>query len=438
MSAKQTPMEFAQSLVAQAIAAGAGEAQVFVEEKEYFEIQSTSEGVQLVRTNLNDTARLTVIKDQRKGEASLNGREKANIAGLIEDALQSAGAGMADEANHLARSLPSQTTSHGKGFPDKEIMISSILEHLQAAGKEFPKVRARGSGVAFTLVEHYFINSHGIQQEERRGYYDLSTMFSGQDGTKITSFNAAGISAYELPESLLSAGVIRRVMDETSRSFDAHPMPGKFVGDVIITPECLASLLFWMVFGISGGALNGHGLLSKTSPFVDAIGKQIASRGFTMRNQPRSEVLPKGSDFDEFGVPSQNIDIIQDGILKNYVIDYYTSQKLGMPQTAGPINLVVDPGTQTLAELIEGTQKGILFARFSGNYPNAQLEFSGIAKNSFYIENGKIQYPLAETMVSGSLKDLIMNIRGISKETVNFGDGIYPYLAASGITISSK
>ena len=52
------------------------------------------------------------------------------------------------------------------------------------------------------------------------------------------------------------------------------------------------------------------------------------------------------------------------------------------------------------------------------------------------MEDGEIQYPLIETMVSGNFQDLLMSIRGVSKESINFGGGEFPWLAASGVTIS--
>ena len=59
-----------------------------------------------------------------------------------------------------------------------------------------------------------------------------------------------------------------------------------------------------------------------------------------------------------------------------------------------------------------------------------------MAKNSFYVEDGEIRYPLIETMVSGNFQDLLMNIRGVSSESINFGGGEFPYLVASGVMIS--
>jgi PmbA protein len=73
--------------------------------------------------------------------------------------------------------------------------------------------------------------------------------------------------------------------------------------------------------------------------------------------------------------------------------------------------------------------------RYSGGSPGDNLDFSGIAKNAFYIEGGQVRYPLAETMISGNLRDLLLAIRDISKDTVNFGSAEYPTIAAGGVTI---
>ncbi len=70
--------------------------------------------------------------------------------------------------------------------------------------------------------------------------------------------------------------------------------------------------------------------------------------------------------------------------------------------------------------------------------PSANGDFSGVAKNSYYIEDGEIKYPVSEVMVSGNLTELFQNIIEISKERINFGTSIYPYIHTSGVTISGK
>jgi len=65
-------------------------------------------------------------------------------------------------------------------------------------------------------------------------------------------------------------------------------------------------------------------------------------------------------------------------------------------------------------------------------------DFSGVAKNSYYIENGKIRYPLSETMLSGNIAEMLRNIKGVSKERINFGDAIFPWIQFRGLVISGK
>ena len=75
---------------------------------------------------------------------------------------------------------------------------------------------------------------------------------------------------------------------------------------------------------------------------------------------------------------------------------------------------------------------------FSGGMPGPNGEFSGVAKNSFSIENGRIVGAVAETMVSGNLAELFANVSAVSRETVCDGASIFPWAACGGVTVSGK
>ena len=76
--------------------------------------------------------------------------------------------------------------------------------------------------------------------------------------------------------------------------------------------------------------------------------------------------------------------------------------------------------------------------RFSGGQPSSNGDFSGVAKNSFLIENGKIGPALSETMIAGNLADMLNHLRAVSREQVADGMSVLPYMAFDGITISGK
>ena len=88
--------------------------------------------------------------------------------------------------------------------------------------------------------------------------------------------------------------------------------------------------------------------------------------------------------------------------------------------------------------MIEGTEKGLIIGGFSGGQPSINGDFSGVAKNSFLIENGKIVGAVSETMVNGNLIEMVKEIRAISKEYITDGSAVIPYVAVRGIVISSK
>ena len=133
------------------------------------------------------------------------------------------------------------------------------------------------------------------------------------------------------------------------------------------------------------------------------------------------------------------VTLIDKGVLKTHWLSLYGSKKTGRPvvkNTGG--DLVIEPGDKTLEELIASVDKGLLMGGFSGGQPGTNGEFSGVAKNSFLIENGRVTRAVTETMINGNLGDMLRHVRGISRERDVQGVFTLPYLAVDGIVISGK
>ncbi|MBV8188297.1 MAG: TldD/PmbA family protein [Alphaproteobacteria bacterium] len=425
--------DFTAELVERALTAGADDAQVTTTGFDRFEIDFSQRKVDLLRSTTNETTSIMVVADGKRGSASLNGRDPDAVEAALEAARQAAMAGLVDPANRVAEAASLPASRHGPDAPDREAMIEQVMACTQELNARYPLIRTRNSIYTFLVKEAHFANSRGLRQQERRAWYQFGGMFTAKDGPRTTSFNYSGAASYVPFEQLLSAGSVRPLIEQTLRSFDARPVPEKFVGDVILTPDCLGYFV-----PVLARALNGYELLSGTSPYKDKKGETIASPLFSLLNRPRNTAFPEGCDFDGFGIPTRDVEVVKDGRLENHLVDFYIAHKLGLAQTAGVWNFVVPPGDKSLDEIVAGTRRGIILARFSGGNPNSNLDFSGVAKNSFYVEDGTIRHALTETMVSGNLQALLRNIHAVSREHVNFGDHDYPNIAASGVTISAK
>lgn len=98
----------------------------------------------------------------------------------------------------------------------------------------------------------------------------------------------------------------------------------------------------------------------------------------------------------------------------------------------------MEGGDTPYADMIKNVKRGIIVGRFSGGQPGSNGEFSGVAKNSFLVEDGEIKGAVTETMINGNLADMLKNIISISKETVEDGTSVLPYIAVDGIVIAGK
>jgi len=185
--------------------------------------------------------------------------------------------------------------------------------------------------------------------------------------------------------------------------------------------------------------LSSYPLITGNSVYKDKLGKKIADSTFTLHSKPVSDDLAFNYFVTGDGYIAENNKIIDKGVLNSFVIGLYGANKTGLPKAVNRGDCyVIDAGNITLEEMIRSTKRGLLLCRFSGGNPSDNGDFSGVAKNSYYIENGKVMYPVNETMVTGNLVEMLENINTISTETVNFGYTESPWINFSGVTISGK
>ncbi len=430
----QAELAFVGRIVADAMAAGAGDAQARLSVNERTEVDFDTRRLSLLRTTHEDETLLTIFKAARKGSATLTGRGEAAAAHAIAEALAAAEAAPADEANGLAPSEPGPATLYGPAEADREHLIDRCLEHIETMAREFPAIVAREAYHQFNRTRRSFANSAGLARQETRGRYSFATLFAARRDGRTTSFNFHGVSSYNPFGRLIEVGALRQLYGDLERSFEARPLAGKFTGDVIITPDALEEMVIVPLVRV----LGGYSLIAGTSPYKEKRGRAIAGPLFSLLNRPRAASFPEGIDFDAFGIPTRDLDVVKDGVLEDFLVDFYASRKLGIPVSAVYSAFVVPPGEKPLAEIIAGTARGIILTRYSGGVPSDNLDFSGIAKNAFYIEDGKVRHALAETMISGNLRDLLLAVHAVSRETVNFGTSELASVAAGGVTIHGR
>jgi len=262
--------------------------------------------------------------------------------------------------------------------------------------------------------------------------YGFSPMFLSKDEENTSSFNYTGFSALKIDKSLHNYGTIDTLLEQSVEQLHTQNIKDKFVGQLIVTPDCISDFLGFITLDISDGKM-----ISGTSLYKDKLNKQIAHPKLTFHSCPVSKEIADGYFVTSDGYAAENSTIIDKGILKTHLLGVYGSNKLGKNRAVNDGGAyIVDPGDKPHNDIIKSIEKGILLTRFSGGSPSSNGDFSGVAKNSYYIENGEIKYPLSETMVSGNVSEMFENLDEVSRDRVDFGSSILPWMSFKGITVS--
>tara|TARA_B100000929_G_scaffold67792_1_gene51747 strand:+ start:3317 stop:4603 length:1287 start_codon:yes stop_codon:yes gene_type:complete len=418
--------------IEQLMKAGADKAQCIYSSGEKKELNVDAGEFSLFRTNANHGFSIMAIKDQKKGSFSINKIGKDDIDVAISTVLNMAESSMPDDAYDISEYQEADSFSKGDKEPALNIMYDRMEEFMEYSANTFPITIIEQAILDFSSGTNYYRNSNGVSFDETEGSYSFSVMFTSKEGKDISSFNSAGFSSLDIDLPLHKGGSINRLLEESAAHVRTRTVPNKFTGDIIVTPDCIMSFIGFIL-----GNLSDFRLIAGTSLFRELMNQQIVHESLSIHSKPLSDNLSGGYFITSDGYKAEDLTIIENGILQTFLLSLYGSNKTGLQRVSNSGgSLIIDPGETPLEDMIQSVNKGVLLSRFSGGSPSDNGDFSGVAKNSFYIENGKVQYPISETMVSGNIVDMFQKVKHLSKEEVNFGDEIFPWIQFEGITVS--
>ncbi len=394
------------------------------------ELQAEFGHTNLLRTTHNTELGLLGIVDDKQGTLTLNNVSDDGLADAVENLWAVTSGSRADSANDIAEAQPKRVFKSGPDAPDLDLMYQRIAEALDHAKSNYPTLKMGNASISFASRQALFLNSNGVDFDTTRSAYHANLMFTARDGTDVSSFNYTGVTLAALDKPLVSHATTDALMKQTTEQVRTKKVPHKFTGDMIITPDCLGDFLGFLL-----GNIGNQPLISGTSLYKDSLGQPVADAALTLHSRPRD--LVGGYFVTGDGYEAQNATVVEEGVLRSFLLDHYGARKTGRARAVtGGGAWVVDAGTTPLPAMIRDVKNGILITRFSGGRPNDKGDFSGIAKNSYYIENGAVAFPISETMVSGNMAELLTNIIAVSSERADYGSGIFPWVRVGGIGIS--
>ena len=414
---------------------GADDAQCKVRFGSVDEINVDAGEFSLMRSTFDSAVTMKVIKDKKKGVIAINKTDEASIDAAAKECVANAEVSAVDDCLSIAEKEENEDFSFGVESSDRDKFFDRINEYVKDLNEAFPKVFIEQLIADYSESKSVFANTNGVEYSYKAAYYSMGTMYSAHDGEKTTSFNSTGIDFTDLDKKILDMGTQRMMYELCEKELDAVPFEGKFTGTAVFAPSCLGDIIATAIDNFTGD----DSIIDGTSPWRYKKGTKVASDSLTVSLIPIDDRVIGGERYTAEGYKTKNCDIIKNGMLENFTLSEYAARKTGEVRCSTLSGCMeVKAGTTPYADLIKNIDKGILVCRLSGGAPAGNGDFSGVAKNSFLIENGKITKPVLETMLSGNLADMLLNVTDISRETAEDGSCVFPWVAFDGVTVSGK
>lgn len=420
--------------LARAVAFGA-QAEVSLSSTRRTELNADHAGFSLMRTTFGHAFSVKVIREGRKGSASTNSADPADLAAAVDAALSAAESSPPDPAEGVSELCEPQSFADGPAQPDRDVLFSRSAEFLSELSERWPSISLDSFVGAHVCSDRLYLNTNGVRLQTLSGVYAFSAMFYAKDGERTSSFASTGFYTPYPDRPISACADFATLLDDCVRQLSPVPLSGKFCGPVIATPAAVGDLL--------GSALEQFAstspLIEGTSVWRDKLGQAVASPLLSVRSDPGDSRLACPSRVTRDGYVARPMDIISGGVLKGFLLNRYGAARTGFARAQNDgDDLIVSPGDTPLSDMIAGVERGLLLCRISGGEPASNGDFSAIAKNSFLIENGRIGPAVCETMVSGNLSAMLQSISAVSRETVCDGAGVMPYVRFEGLTLSGK
>ena len=382
----------------------ADDAEVSVESEDFSHLRFAANRFTTSGRRENATASVTVWLDQKRGSAAVNGLDEAALKGVVAEAEGLARVSPVDR--EYVPTLGPQRYRPTGGYVEATVKgslserakdIHEIIRACEQAGvigAGFHQTRGTAAGLA---------SKHGNFHYQRASLVSLSVTARTPDGGGSGFFLRNHFDVAKFDPGRIGREAIQRAL----RAKDPRPLePGIYA--VILEAQAAEDLLRFDFDARS--ADEGRSPYSAPGG-ATRLGETIFDERLSISSDPWHLDVPASSAAED-GVPAQQLYCVRHGILENLRYSRFWAKEKGKEATPGPVNTILESSAAPVSveEMIKSTERGLLVSRFwyiRSVDPRTAL-FTGLTRDGlWYIEGGKIQYPVRNFRFNQSLLQLL-------------------------------
>ncbi len=445
----------AADVVAMAMKAGASDAEAVAREGDEFSVDVRMGQVETLTESGSRALGLRVIFGKRSASASTSDLTADGIRQLVEGAVALAHITEEDPFTGLPETNEFGTVPGDLGLYFDDVYSLPTEERIALARRAEaatlaadPRISNSKGGSFHASTGHKVLaNSRGFVGGYRSSYAGISVMPLAKDENGLMqkdywSSGARRLADLESPESVGEEAARR-----TLRRLGARRMPTQQV-PMVFAPEVARTLV-----GAAFDAVTGDAVWRGASFLAGKLGETIGVAGLTIVDD-NIMILPNGvggfgtSPFDDEGLPTRRTVVVEDGVLRSYVLNSYTARKLRMKSThnaarglagtpgIGSGNLYLEPGKETPESILAAIPKGLYVTGLMGQGVNLVTGDYSRGVTGLWIDNGELTHAVEEVTIAGNLSEMLRNISAIGNDLVFRSSVASPTLRIDGMTLA--
>jgi len=448
-----------ESLVADVVAlatkAGASDAEAVAREGNEFSVNVRLGEVETLKESGSRALGLRVFLGNRSASASTSDLTAEGIRQLVDGALALAKVTEPDPFAGLPEAGEFGTAPGDLhlyfddvySLPGPERIEWARRAEAAALGADPRITNSDGGSFDAATGRKALANSRGFVGSFRTSYAGVSAAPLAKDADGKMQRDGWWSSARRMGDVESPEAVGTEAARRTLRRLGARRVPTQ-QAPIVFAPE-VARTLIGSVFD----AASGDAIWRGASFLAGRLNETIAASNLTIIDD-NTMLLPTGvggfgsSPFDDEGLPSQRTVVVENGVLRNYLLNTYTARKLGMKSThnaarglagapgTGCGNLFLAPGTLTPDELIGQVSTGLYVTSLMGFGTNLVTGDYSRGATGLWIENGRLTHAVEEITIAGNLAEMLRNVTAIANDLVFRGSVASPTLRIDGMTIA--
>jgi PmbA protein len=447
----------AADVVAQAMKAGASDAEAVAREGDEFSVNVRMGQVETLKESGSRGLGVRVFLGKRSASTSTSDLTAEGIRQLVDGAMALVNVTEEDAFSGLPETAEFGTLSRDLHLYDEDVYSLPGPERIEwarraeAAALEADARITNSDGGSFDAAtgRKALANSRGFVGGYRSSYAGVSAAPLAQDANGAMQRDGWWSSARRLADLDSPEAIGKEAARRMLRRLGARRVPTQRV-PIVFAPEVARSLI-----GSIFEAASGDAIWRGASFLAGKLGELIAAPSLTIIDD-NTILLPTGmggfgtSPFDGEGLPSRRTVVVEAGVLRNYLLNTYTARKLGMKSThnasrglagapgIGCGNLYLEPGTSTPDQIIGDVQAGLYVTGLIGFGVNTVTGDYSRGATGLWIENGVLTHAVEEVTIAGNLAEMLRNVTAIGNDLEFRGSVASPTLRIDGMTIAGS